>query len=99
MANAIIGAELRLEGEKDFKRAVSSINTDLKVLGSELKKTESEYKGNENSLSALTAKSEKYSQIAEEQRKKRAARNTQPPGRMWKSTGKSFPVRNRSLTD
>lgn len=70
MANAIIGAELRLEGEKDFKRAVSSINTDLKVLGSELKKTESEYKGNENSLSALTAKSEKYSQIAEEQRKK-----------------------------
>ncbi len=70
MANAIIGAELRLEGEKDFKRAVSSINTDLKVLGSELKKTESEYKGNENSLSALTAKSEQYTKIAEEQRKK-----------------------------
>lgn len=70
MANAIIGAELRLEGEKDFKRAVSSINTDLKVLGSELKKTESEYKENENSLSALTAKSEQYTKIAEEQRKK-----------------------------
>ena len=70
MANAIIGAEIRLEGEKDFKRAVSSINTDLKVLGSELKKTESEYKGNENSLSALTAKSEQYTKIAEEQRKK-----------------------------
>ncbi len=70
MANAVIGAEIRLEGEKDFKRAVSSINTDLKVLGSELQKTESEYKGNENSLSALTAKSEQYNKIAEEQRKK-----------------------------
>ena len=70
MANAIIGAEIRLEGEKDFKRAVSSINTDLKVLGSELKKTESEYKGNENSLSALTAKSEQFTKIAEAQRKK-----------------------------
>ena len=70
MANHVIGAEIRLEGEKDFKRAVSSINTDLKVLGSELKKTESEYKGNENSLSALTAKSEQFTKIAEAQRKK-----------------------------
>ena len=70
MANAVIGAEIRLEGEKDFKRAVSSINTDLKLMGSELKKVESEYKGNENSLSALTAKSEQFNKIAEEQRKK-----------------------------
>ena len=70
MANHVIGAEIRLEGEKDFKRAVSSINTDLKLMGSELKKVESEYKGNENSLSALTAKSEQFNKIAEEQRKK-----------------------------
>ena len=40
------------------------------MLGSELKKTESEYKGNENSLSALTAKSEQFTKIAEAQRKK-----------------------------
>lgn len=70
MASAVIGAEIRLEGEKDFKRAVSSINTDLKLMGSELKKVESEYKGNENSLSALTAKSEQFTKIAEAQRKK-----------------------------
>ena len=70
MANRVIGATIQLDGEKEFKRAVSSINTELKVLGSELKKTESEYKGNENSLSALTAKSEQYSRIAEAQRKK-----------------------------
>ena len=70
MANHVIGAEIRLEGEKDFKRAVSSINTDLKLMGSELKKVESEYKGNENSLSALTAKSEQFNKIAEAQRKK-----------------------------
>lgn len=70
MANHIIGAEIRLDGEKDFKRAVSSINSDLKVLGSELKKTESEYKGNENSVSALAAKSEQFTKIAEAQRQK-----------------------------
>lgn len=70
MANHIIGAKIRLDGEKDFKRAVSSINSDLKVLGSELKKTESEYKGNENSVSALAAKSEQFTKIAEAQRQK-----------------------------
>ena len=70
MANHVIGAEIRLEGEKDFKRAVSSINSDLRVLGSELKKTESEYKGNENSVSALAAKSEQFTKIAEAQRQK-----------------------------
>ena len=70
MANAVIGAEIRLEGEKDFKRAVSSINTDLKLMGSELKKTESESKGNENSVSALAAKSEQFTKIAEAQRRK-----------------------------
>ena len=70
MANHVIGAEIRLEGEKDFKRAVSSINSDLRVLGSELKKTESEYKGNENSVSGLAAKSEQFTKIAEAQRRK-----------------------------
>ena len=70
MANHVIGAEIRLEGEKDFKRAVSSINTDLKLMGSELKKVESEYKGNENSVSALAAKSEQFTKIAEAQRQK-----------------------------
>lgn len=70
MANAVIGAEIRLDGEKDFKKAVSSINTDIKLLGSEMKKVESQYKGNGDSLSALTAKSEQFNKIAEAQRKK-----------------------------
>lgn len=70
MSNFVIGAELRLDGEKDFKRAVSSVNQDLKVLSSELKKTESEYKGNADSISGLTAKSEQFAKIAEAQRKK-----------------------------
>ncbi len=70
MANAVIGAEIRLDGERDFKRAVSSINTDIKLLGSEMKKVESEYKDNADSLSALTAKSEQYNKMAEAQRKK-----------------------------
>lgn len=70
MAEKVIGVKLAIGGEKEFKKAISGINTDIKVLGSEMKKIEVEYKGNENSLSALTAKSEKYGQIAEAQRKK-----------------------------
>lgn len=70
MAEKVIGVKLAIGGEKEFKKAISGINTDIKILGSEMKKIEAEYKGNENSLSALTAKSEKYGQIAEAQRKK-----------------------------
>lgn len=70
MAKQTIGVGIKLDGEKDFKKAVSSINSDIRLLGSEMKKVESEYKGNADSLSALTAKSEQYSKIAEAQRKK-----------------------------
>lgn len=70
MAKQTIGVGIKLDGEKDFKKAVSSINSDIRLLGSEMKKVESEYKDNAGSLSALTAKSEQYSKIAEVQRKK-----------------------------
>ena len=52
------GLKIGVEGEKEFKRALSDINQSFKVLGSEMKLTESEFSKNENSIQSLTAKNE-----------------------------------------
>ena len=70
MAKQTIGAAIALDGEKEFKKTVSSINSDLKVLASEMEKVTSEYSGNSNSLSALMAKSQQYSKTVEVQKNK-----------------------------
>ena len=41
-----IGAGIALDGEKEFKQAVSGINSDMKVLASEMKKVTSEFADN-----------------------------------------------------
>jgi len=53
---SMIGASIGLDGEKEFKQAITGINSDMKVLASEMKKVTSEFKDNANSVSALTAK-------------------------------------------
>ena len=65
-----IGAGLALDGEADFKKAITGINKDLTVLGSEMKKVTAQFDGNANSMEALTAKQEVYNKRADEQRKK-----------------------------
>lgn len=55
---ANIGAGIALDGEKEFRQAISNINSDMKVLGSELKKVSSEFLDNKGSIEALTAKDE-----------------------------------------
>lgn len=71
MANNIkIGAGIALDGEKEFKSAVSSINKDLSVLGSEMGKISAEYSQNGKSMDALTAKSSTYNKQVETQGKK-----------------------------
>ena len=52
-----IAAGLALDGEKEFKQAVSGINKDLSVLGSEMKKVTSEFGTNANSMDVLKNKS------------------------------------------
>jgi hypothetical protein len=52
------GLKIGIEGEKEFKRALSDINQSFKVLGSEMKLVESEFGKNENSVQSLTAKNE-----------------------------------------
>ena len=50
------GLKLGLEGEKEFKKALSEINQSFKVLGSEMKLVSSEFDKNDNSVEALTAR-------------------------------------------
>jgi phage-related protein len=65
-----IGVGLALDGEADFKKAVSGINKDLSVLGSEMKKVTAQFSDNADSMESLTAKQEVYNKRADEQKKK-----------------------------
>lgn len=53
-----IGAGIALDGEKEFRQAVSAINSDLSVLKSEMKKVTSEFLDNSKSMESLTAQQE-----------------------------------------
>lgn len=55
MANKI-GIVLALDGEKEFANGMKSARESAKLFDQELKNLESEYKGNSNSLEALTKK-------------------------------------------
>ena len=56
MAKRSIRTEIKLDGEQAYKKAMSEINSGLKVLGSELKLSTAQFKGQANSLAALTGK-------------------------------------------
>ena len=50
------GLKIGLEGEKEFKKALSEINQSFKVLGSEMKLVSSQFDKNDSSVQALTAR-------------------------------------------
>ena len=52
---AKIGAGIALDGEKEFKSAISSINKDLTVLKSALEKNKSEFDANGKSTELLNS--------------------------------------------
>ena len=64
------GLKIGLEGEKEFKKALSEINQSFKVLGSEMKLVESQFSKNDNSTEALAARHKVLSEQVEAQRKK-----------------------------
>lgn len=51
-----IGARIELAGEREFRKALSEINTGLRTTASELTLVSAKYAENANSVSALTAK-------------------------------------------
>lgn len=68
--NFEIGAFIKLDGESQFKTAVSSVNNSLKGMKAEMAKVNEDYAGNLNSVEALGKKQEIYSRILEEQHRK-----------------------------
>ena len=64
------GLKIGLEGEKEFKKALSDINQSFKVLGSEMKLVSSQFDSNDKSVKALSARNEVLNKEIETQKQK-----------------------------
>lgn len=64
------GLKIGLEGKKEFKAALVSINQSFKVFGSEMKLAESQFDKNDNSMQALTARNDVLQKSIEAQKQK-----------------------------
>ena len=53
-----VGLKIEIDGEKEYKQAISELNKGNQVLASELKLVSEQYKGNESSIEALNARSD-----------------------------------------
>lgn len=53
-----IGPRVGIDGEAEFKKSLNAIGSQLKSLGSEMKAVTAEFQGNEDSMEALSAKSD-----------------------------------------
>lgn len=70
MATRSISATIALNGERQFNNAMKDINSNLRVLKSELSATSSSFNGQANSLAALTAKNKQLTEIYDQQKEK-----------------------------
>ena len=72
MATRVIATRLALDGEKEFKKQMGEVNSELKTLKSEMAYTEAAFRGQANSVEALTEKDKilrkEYEQQAEKVR-------------------------------
>ncbi len=62
------GLKLGIEGEKQFKQALSDINQSFKILGSEMKLVESEFDKQDKSVASLTTRNEVLNKQIDEQK-------------------------------
>lgn len=69
MAGYDIGPKISLKGESAFNQSISKIQNNLRVLGSEMEKTTTEFAENSHSVEALTAKNKILNKQIEEQKK------------------------------
>ena len=51
-----VGLKIEIDGEREYKQAISELNHENAVLSSELRKVAEQYKGNEDSIEALNAR-------------------------------------------
>jgi phage-related minor tail protein len=64
------GLKIGVEGEKEFKKALADINSQFKVLGSEMKLATSQFDSNESSVESLTSKNEVLTKQIDAQKEK-----------------------------
>lgn len=57
MSDSSFGLKIDLEGEREFKKALTEINRQMRVLGSEMKMPASHFDKNNTSAAALPARS------------------------------------------
>ncbi|MEG1891370.1 MAG: phage tail tape measure protein [Clostridia bacterium] len=62
-----ISTRLILEGEKEYRAAMGQIGKEYRVLDSELKKVDSDFKGQQNTLAALGAKNKALNDVIAKQ--------------------------------
>ena len=56
MATRVISTSIKLDGEAEFKKQLSEVNSNLKTMDSQMKLVTEEFKGQANTAEALTAK-------------------------------------------
>lgn len=66
----MISTSIKLDGEAEFKKQLSGVNSELKNLNSDMRLVTEEFKGQANSLDALTAKDRILTQQVEQQTEK-----------------------------
>lgn len=64
------GGTIKLQGESEYRKALSEITSNLKVLSSEMKVVTSQYSGNANSLKSLGSQNEVLNKKIAEQKEK-----------------------------
>ena len=64
------GGTIKLEGEKAYREALRQINSDLKVMASEMSKVTAEFGKNDKSASSLTSRNKILNEQIEKQKEK-----------------------------
>ena len=70
MATRTISTSIKLDGEAEFKKQMSSVNSELKTLRTEMAYSEEQFKGQANTMEALTAKDKLLRKEIEQQEEK-----------------------------
>lgn len=70
MATRVISTSIKLDGEAEFKRQMSNVNSELKTLRSEMSYSEEAFKGQANTMEALTEKDRLLRREIEQQEEK-----------------------------
>lgn len=70
MATRVISTSIKLDGEEEFKRQMSNVNSELKTLRSEMAYSEEAFKGQANTMEALTEKDRLLRKEIEQQEEK-----------------------------